>query len=113
VLGHNGTEVSREEDDAMATYVSLVRFTDQGIRTYEDTVERSENYGQIIEGAGGRLISVLWTLGDYDIVTVFEAPDDETATSVALEVCAMGNIRTTTMRAFDAEEMGAIIERAR
>jgi uncharacterized protein with GYD domain len=93
------------------TYVSLINFTDQGIRTYEDTVERSETYGEIIERAGGRLINVLWTLGEYDIVSVYDAPDDETATSVALEVCSLGNIRTTTMRAFNAEEMAGIIER--
>ena len=97
----------------MPTYVSLVRFTDQGIRSYQETLDRSERYGQIIEGAGGRLDKVLWTLGEYDIVTTFEAPDDETAASIGLEVGSMGNIRTNTMRAFNADEMGAIIERRR
>jgi uncharacterized protein with GYD domain len=93
-------------------YVSLIRFTDQGIRTYQDTVDRSERYRDIVENAGGRVINVLWTLGEYDIVSVLEAPDDETATSVSLEVCSLGNIRTNTMRAFDAEEMGGIIARS-
>ncbi len=50
-------------------------------------------------------------MGDYDIVVLFEAPDDETATSLALGVSSLGNVRTTTTRAFTAEEMRGIIER--
>jgi uncharacterized protein with GYD domain len=54
---------------------------------------------------------LVWTLGAYDIVAVTEFPDDETATAVALQTGALGNIRTTTMKAFDAEQMSAIIQR--
>jgi uncharacterized protein with GYD domain len=107
----NRTRASDGRRSAVPTYVSLINFTDQGIRTYQDTVERSENYREMVEKAGGRILNVLWTLGEYDLVSVLEAPDDETATSVSLEVCSMGNIRTNTMRAFDAEEMGAIVAR--
>ena len=53
----------------------------------------------------------MWTLGEYDIVVVLEAPDDETATSLALEVSSLGNVRTTTLRGFDADEMRGIVER--
>ena len=95
----------------MPTYVSLLRFTDQGIRNYQDTVDRAEAYWESIERAGGRLLHQVWTMGEYDIVVLFEAPDDETATSVALGVSALGNVRTTTVRAFTAEEMRGIIER--
>ena len=52
------------------------------------------------------------TLGPYDIVVVADFPDDETGTAIALQTAAMGNVRTTTMRAFDAEQMRGIIERA-
>lgn len=95
----------------MPTFVNLIRFTDEGIRNYKDTVKRAEEYWAAIERAGGRLIHEVWTLGDYDIVVLFEAPDDETATALALEVSSHGNVRTTTMRAFEADEMRRMIER--
>lgn len=95
----------------MPTYVNLIRFTEQGFRNYKDTVARAEEYWASIEQAGGRVIHEVWTLGEYDIVVLFEAPDDETAASLALEVNSLGNVRAKTMRAFNAEEMRAIIER--
>ncbi len=95
----------------MPTYVNLIKLTEQGIRNYKDTVQRAEEYWAGIERAGGRVLYEVWTMGEYDIVVLFEAPDDETATSLALQVSALGNVRTTTMRAFDAEEMRSIIER--
>ncbi len=95
----------------MPTYVNLLRFTEQGVRNYQDTVDRAEAYWASIEQAGGRLLHQVWTMGDYDIVVLFEAPDDETATSLSLGVCSLGNVRTRTTRAFTAEEMRGIIER--
>lgn len=94
----------------MPTYVNLIRFTEQGVRNYQDTVDRAEAYRESIERAGGRLLHEVWTMGDYDIVVLFEAPDDETATSLALGVCSLGNVRTATTRAFTAEEMRSIVE---
>ncbi len=95
----------------MPTYVNLLRFTEQGIRNYRDTVDRAEAYWDSIEKAGGRLLHQVWTMGDYDIVVLFEAPDDETATSVSLGVSSLGNVRTTTSRAFTADEMRGVVER--
>jgi uncharacterized protein with GYD domain len=63
------------------------------------------------EKSGGRVRQLVWTLGEYDIVAVTDFPDDETATAVALQTGALGNIRTKTMKAFDAEQMSAIIQR--
>ena len=57
----------------------------------------------------GTLNTIYWTLGSYDIVAVSEAPDDETATAFALALGGQGNIRTTTLRAFDAAEMRGIL----
>jgi uncharacterized protein with GYD domain len=94
----------------MPTYVNLLRLTDQGVRDYQDTVDRAEAYWDSIEKAGGRLLHQVWTMGDYDIVVLFEAPDDETATSLSLGVSSVGNVRTTTTRAFTAEEMRGILE---
>lgn len=95
----------------MPLYVSLTNFTDQGIKNVRDTVRRAEDARGLIERHGGQLRLLLWTLGDYDQVAVVEFPDDETATAVLLQLGALGNIRTTTMKAFDAEPMRAIIGR--
>jgi uncharacterized protein with GYD domain len=95
----------------MPTYVSLVNWTDQGIKNYRDSVRRAEDYRGLVEKNGGQVRQLVWTLGEYDVVAVTEFPDDETATAVALQIGALGNIRTRTMKAFDAEQMSAIIQR--
>ena len=95
----------------MPLYVALVNWTDQGIKNYRDSVRRAEDYRGLVEKSGGQVRQLVWTLGEYDIVVVTDFPDDETATAVALQTAAMGNIRTTTMKAFDAEQMRAIIQR--
>ena len=93
----------------MATYVNLIKLTDQGIQNYKETVGRAEKYWATIKGAGGRLIQEVWTLGEYDCVVLFEAPDDETASAVAFQVGSLGNVRTTTLRAFTPDEMRKLI----
>ena len=94
----------------MPTFVNLIRFTEQGVRDYRNTIDRARDYWASIERAGGTVRGEYWTLGEYDIVVVFDAPDDETAARLGLQVSAQGNVRTTTLRAFNAEEMGRIIE---
>jgi uncharacterized protein with GYD domain len=95
----------------MPTYVALINWTDQGIKNYRDTVQRAEDARGLIEKSGGQLRQMLWTLGEYDLVGVVDFPDDETATAVLLQIGAGGNVRTKTMKAFDAEQMSAIIQR--
>jgi uncharacterized protein with GYD domain len=96
----------------MATFVLLINWTDQGVRTFKDTVDREQMFRNMIEGLGGNLKDAYWTIGPYDIVAVAEAPDDETMTAMALQAGALGNIRTTTLRAFNRDEMAGIIEKA-
>ena len=88
----------------MATYVALMKWTDQGLRNYKDTVARAEDYWAAIEKAGGRVVQTVWTSGEYDLVALFEAQDDETAASLSFQVSSLGNVRTTTMRAFTTDE---------
>jgi uncharacterized protein with GYD domain len=95
----------------MPTYVSLVNWTEQGVKNFRDTVRRGEDVRGLVEKNGGQLRLLLWTLGEYDLVSVIDFPDDETATAVLLQVAAGGNVRTKTMKAFDAEQMGAIVQR--
>lgn len=95
----------------MPTYVSLVRWTEQGIKNYKDTMKRLEDFTKLAEGRGGRVREALYTVGEYDLVLVTEFPDDETATAALLQLGSLGNVRTNTMRAFAADEMGSIISR--
>ncbi|HZY56270.1 MAG TPA: GYD domain-containing protein [Rubrobacteraceae bacterium] len=95
----------------MPTYVSLLNWTAQGIRNVRDTLERSDRAAEVAEKYGARFQQLYWTVGPYDIVSIIEAPDDEAATAFLLEVGSTGNVRTTTLRAYDREEMREIIER--
>lgn len=96
----------------MPTYVSLLNWTDQGIRGYKDTAQRAEAFAAAAEKLGVKVLNLYWTVGPHDIVAVVEAPDDETATAVLLQVAGMGNVRSTTLRAFGREEMDRIIAKA-
>jgi len=95
----------------MPTYVSLINWTAQGIKKFRDTVHRAGDFRGLVQKHGGQVRQILWTLGEYDVVGVVDFPDDETATATLLQLGALGNVRTKTMRAFDAEQMTAIIQR--
>jgi uncharacterized protein with GYD domain len=95
----------------MPTYVSLINWTDQGIRTAKDTLDRADRTQELGGKYGASLEQVYWTVGPYDIVTVIEAPDEESLTAFLLELGSWGNIRTTTLRAYNREEMSGILQR--
>jgi uncharacterized protein with GYD domain len=92
----------------MPKYVSLISWTEQGVKNYRDTVSRADDAMKAAADMGGSL-EVLWTLGEYDIVAISEFPDDETATAFLLKVGSLGNIRTKTMRAFESNDVQRII----
>ena len=96
----------------MPTYVSLIHWTDEGIKNYKDSTSRAADFTKLAESAGGRIRELLWTVGEYDLVAVADFPDDETATATLLQVGALGTSRSNTLRAFNAEEMDAITARA-
>jgi uncharacterized protein with GYD domain len=95
----------------MPTYVTLMNWTDQGVRTVGDTVHRREQSDALAEKHGAKIERVYWTVGPYDIVAIVEAPDDESATAVLLELASAGNLRTTTLRAYDRDEMSGSLQR--
>jgi len=95
----------------MPLYVSLVNWTDQGVRSAKDAPSRWEQGRAAIEQAGGRIVGQWWTQGRYDAVVVTEWPDDESASVNALSYAAAGNVRTETLRAFTTEEMQKIVQR--
>lgn len=96
----------------MPTYVSLINWTEKGATGFKDTVTRAEAASQLAGSFGGSISAIYWTMGPYDIVVVSEAPDDETAASFALALGSQGNVRMTTMRAFDADAMKGIVAKA-
>ena len=93
----------------MATYVVLGKFTQQGVATVKESRSRREAAQQAIQAAGGSLPHVYYTMGQYDLVAIVEAPDDETATRVALGTAGAGNVRTETLRAFTESEFDSIV----
>ena len=93
----------------MATYIALSRFTDQGIRNVKDTTKRADAVKEVAKNFGANMTHVFWTLGHYDLVAIIEASDEQSATAFALAVGAAGNTRTETLRAFNHEEMNAIL----
>lgn len=93
----------------MATFISLVNFTEQGIRNAKDSPNRASTFAAAAEPLGVKIKDIYWTVGHYDAVAVIEAPDDEAATAALLSLGAQGNVRTETLRAFSAHEMSDII----
>jgi uncharacterized protein with GYD domain len=95
----------------MPTYVSLINWTDQGIRNAKQTVDRATSAEELAQKYGGSFERLYWTVGAYDIVAILEAPDDESATALLMELGSLGNVRTTTLRAYDREQMSSILGR--
>jgi uncharacterized protein with GYD domain len=93
----------------MATYIALTNFTDQGIRNIQDTTKRAAAVGKAAKKLGVTMKQIYWTLGSYDMVVVFEAKDDAAMTALGLSIGKAGNVRTQTLRAFNAEEMDGIL----
>lgn len=93
----------------MATYVVLAQFTDQGIRTIKNSPQRASQVEEIAKSFGCEMKEVYWTLGQYDIVTIVDAKDDQALTAFGLALGSAGNVRTQTLRAFNKHEFGSII----
>jgi uncharacterized protein with GYD domain len=93
----------------MPTYIVLGQFTDQGIKSVKDSPKRAGAMREMAKKTGVTVKDVYWTLGQYDVVTIVEAPDDAAVTAMLLSTGALGNVRTTCMRAFDADEMTKVM----
>lgn len=93
----------------MATYILLGTFTDQGIHKIKDTTKRAEAVRAMGKKAGVTVKDMYWTLGQYDVAAILDAPDEAAATSLALSVGSLGNVRTQLLRAFTEKEIGPIL----
>ncbi len=93
----------------MVTYIALASFTDQGIRNVKDSVKRADAVQEAAKKFGAKMTQIYWTLGNYDLVAIIEAPDDVSATAFALAIGTAGHVRTQTLRAFSKKEMNGIL----
>jgi uncharacterized protein with GYD domain len=93
----------------MATFISSVQFTDTGIKAIGETTKRAAAFKGAAKKMGAKVTGIYWTLGAYDGLLIFDAPDDETATALMLQLGSLGNVKTATTRAFNATEMDAML----
>ena len=95
----------------MPTYVTLVKFTDQGSMIIKDSQKAQEEAIKNAEKVGIKVKGLYFLMGDYDIVVISECPNDETAVASSIVASSDGNIRTTTLRAFTQEEFAEILKK--
>jgi len=97
----------------MPTYVTLFKWTEQGVKDIKNAPARFEASKKLTESMGGKVLGLYVTMGEYDIVAVTEGPSDEVASAVALSIAARGNARTTTLRAYTESEFSEIVRNVR
>ena len=94
----------------MAKYILLVNWTDQGIRNIKDSPHRADQFNHMAERAGARVVGQYWTVGSHDGVLIIEAPNDQVGASILLALGRAGNVRTTTLRAFEWADAQGLID---
>jgi uncharacterized protein with GYD domain len=95
----------------MPTFITLGNFTDQGIRSIKDSLKRADAVREAGKKFGVTMKDIHWTMGAYDVIVTFEAPNAEAITALALTVGMAGNVRSQTLRALDRSEMSAVLQK--
>jgi uncharacterized protein with GYD domain len=95
----------------MPTYVTLFKWTEQGVKDIKNAPARFAASKKLIESMGGKILGLYVTMGEYDLVAVTEGPGDEAAAAVALSIATKGNVKTTTLRAFTESEFSEILKK--
>ena len=93
----------------MPTYIRLMKLTDQGSKDIKNAPAQIEEGIKLSEKMGGKAIGVYMVMGEYDFVTIGELPSDEASAAFALAISAKGNVKVTTLKAFTAKEIPAIL----
>ena len=93
----------------MPTYITLANYTDQGIRNVKESPGRLDAGQALIKELGGEMKQVYLTMGGYDLVFITEMPSDEAVAKLSLKIGSLGNVRTTTLKAFPEPELRALI----
>ena len=93
----------------MATFISTIKFTQKGLDAIQETGQRAAAFKTAAKKLGVKVTATYWTLGYFDGVVIFEAPDEETAAAAMLLVSRQGNVHTTTARAFGVGEIEKVV----
>jgi uncharacterized protein with GYD domain len=93
----------------MATFVTTIKFTEKGIQGIQESPKRAAAFKAEAKKIGIKVKEIYWTLGCFDSVIIFDAPDDETATAAMLRLSSQGNVHTSTARAFGAPELEKVV----
>jgi len=93
----------------MPTYISLIKYTQKGVEKVKDSPKRLDAAKKAFKGVGAELKEFFLVMGQYDIILVSEAPDDETVAKIALTLGSLGNVRTESFRAFKEDEYRKIV----
>jgi len=88
----------------MPVYITLFKWTDSGAKNIKEASAKIQESRKTAEELGGKVLGIYITMGEYDLVSVMEWPNDETAATTALAISSRGNARTATMRAFTEKE---------
>ena len=91
------------------TYVSLLSYTDEGVGNLKDSPKRAKAFRDKAEAAGVKVVSQLWTAGDYDGLLILEADGEEKVLGLLAQLSSLGNVRAHSLRAFGAEEFSRIV----
>ncbi len=95
----------------MPTYIILANYTDQGARDIKNAPQKAKDALKFLEASGGKVLGAYTTMGQYDRTVVTEAPNDEVVMAFLLKLAERGNVRTTTLKAFNAEQITEITKR--
>ena len=96
----------------MATFITLIKFTPQGVTAIQDTCKRAAAFKAAAKKLGGKVTATYWTQGPFDGVLVFEAPDAQTATALMVNLASQGYVHTQTVPAHTAAEMEKVLAAA-
>ena len=97
----------------MTTYVMLTKWTEKGMVNVKESPKRLDAAKKALRDMGGEFKSVYMTMGDYDLVAIYDAPDDAVAARFTLILGMLGNVRTTTLKAFPEAAYREIINSLR
>jgi uncharacterized protein with GYD domain len=104
-------QLGAERRQKMPTYISLLKLTDQGIKNIKEAPARVEEGIKAMEAGGGKFIGFYSVMGEYDYVIIGEAPSDEAMMTYLLALGSLGNVRTTTMKAFNKEQFSDFVKK--
>lgn len=93
----------------MTTYITLFKFTQQGIANVKESPDRVKRAKAMLEQMGSRMIGAWWTMGEYDLIAITEGPDDQTAALATLAIVRAGNVTSVSLKAFNEEEFAQIV----